>query len=145
MKILYKLQNHISPLTIMCQSSFMGSCAYLVYFIYVAIFRERHYHDHSRFLWWRYLYAQASLSTATIFKGWETFRFQKRLLSGVKSSQNFNFRVRQSIQSTLTCLIIVQQILLTFGIFLPTHFFNPHKWKKCLCKALLGPTRLFGR
>ena len=38
-EILYKLQNHISPLylTIMCQSSFMGSCAYLVYFIYVDI------------------------------------------------------------------------------------------------------------
>ena len=97
-EILYKLQNHISPLylTIMCQSSFMGSCAYLVYFYFVECRYSVNviimiivvFFDGGIFM------LKPAYQLLRFSKGERLFVFQKRLLSGVKSSQKLNFTVR---------------------------------------------------
>ena len=95
---LYKLQNHISPLylTIMCQSSFMGSCAYLVYFYFVECRYSVNviimiivvFFDGGIFM------LKPAYQLLRFSKGERLFVFQKRLLSGVKSSQKLNFTAR---------------------------------------------------
>ena len=80
----------------MCQSSFMGSCAYLVYFYFVECRYSVNviimiivvFFDGGIFM------LKPAYQLLRFSKGERLFVFQKRLLSGVKSSQKLNFTMR---------------------------------------------------